>query len=120
MSPEALPPPVSDPPPARVKRSLGLILAWIACWHLALFVAPVPGVIAYLLARLCLEDGWANILSTRPGRFLLFLIGLSSAATLAWPIAGQAFFRGHLQRGWIWTGVGLATALLTGLAIATL
>ncbi len=108
------------PPPPRLKRPMGLTLAWLACWHVAILAVVVPGVIAYQLGPLCLEEGWANVLATRPGLFLLLLLVLSSISTLAWIIAGMECFRGRGRSGSIWTGVAVGTGLLTGVVIAAL
>lgn len=111
--------PSAEPLPSRAKRPVGLTLAWLACWHVALFMVLVPGVIGYLLVQLCQEEGWGNVLRSRPGLILVIMVVLSAGSTWAWVVAGWEYYRSRGRRGSIWMGIALASGVLTGIGLAT-
>ena len=95
-----------------------MTLAAVACWFVGShLVLPVPGVIIYLLVKVCLEEGWQNILPTPPGRTLLLMIVFSVVSTATWMTAGWAFFRSRRRRGLTHLAVAMGTGLLSALMI---
>jgi hypothetical protein len=108
-------------PPARKKRSWGMIAAAISCWFVGTHVVVfVPGVILFLLIKLCLEEGWGEILPTRFGLLMILMTAFSALSTTAWMLAGLAFFRSRVRRGWAWVLGALGSGGLTVLVFLVL
>jgi hypothetical protein len=116
---EPVPGTLTDRPAAKAKRSWGMTFAAIGCWFVGShLVLPVPGVILYLLVKICMEEGWQNILPTPPGRSLMIMIFLSLVSTVTWMTAGWAFFRSKRRRGLIHIMIAVGSGLLSALMIA--
>ncbi len=110
-------PPATDRPAHQGLRSLGRIIGVLICAHLALFAAVVPAVVGHEVARLCVEEGGRNVLTSGPGLALVAIIGLSAAATVAFALAGRACFRGDVRGAFRLVLAALVAGALTALAI---
>ena len=87
------------PPAIRPPRRLVPILAAWACWLVGVHALIVPCVVGFTLFVLGSEEGWANVLRSGAGMALVALAGVSLGSTVAFLLAGFAFYRGQMRRG---------------------